>query len=493
MRSSPPSVLKAPPPAERAGMLARENVGPRAPWGRFLRMLAALLAAFVLMLVIALARLRLQKQSDALFVSDPFGYYVYLPSLVIDGDLDLANQFAGQPEQKDHDFYQVIPKTGKVGNPFQVGCAMMWSGFFLLAHGNVLLLRFFGWDIPADGFGLYYELPVYCGIFLLGLVGVFYIYRLVSDLWGQRVGTAATAAIVLASPLAAYLWFDPAISHSTSMCLISMLFYYLHLAHRGQDLRPLIWARIGALCGLIVATRATDIFVGFAVAWIGLSVAFQPTAAGLRPAARRIAGAVASLFATAFLFFLPQMLAWKVIYGHFLVVPQGTGYTEQSWWKPELIDLLFSSRRSLFAWSPLLLVACAGLVLGVVKRQARLICGLLIVLMAAYFISSAPRWWAGCDFGMRRMVDYSVIFALGLGYLFHQYPSLYTRTVFRTMLVLLVAFNWILMVRYFTHDLPEWGYVSWYNLYARTLSYPFRMVAKLMGGDYSIEGGEWHT
>jgi hypothetical protein len=474
--------------------MAADVVEPHAGGGRFsFRLAAVLLTAFALMLVIALGRLRFQKQSDALFVSDPFGYYVYLPSLVVDGDLDLANQLARQPGQQDHTFYQISEKTGRVGNCFQVGCALMWSVFFLLAHGIVLVLRLLGWPIPADGFGLYYEWPVYCGAFLLGMVGVFYIYRLLDQLWGRRVSIAATSAIVLASPLAAYLWFDPGNSPAVSMCLISMLFYYLYQAHRDGDLRPLTWARIGALCGLIIATRAPDIFVGIAVAWVGLSVAFRPTAAGTRPSARTIAGAVASLLAASLLFFLPQMLVWRALYGQFLVVPSGTGYSDQAWSKPDLINVLFSSQRSLFAWSPLMLVACAGLLLGAIRKQTTLIYGLLVVGVAAYFISSMPRWSAGCEFGMRRLVDYSVIFALGLGYLFRQWPSLYTHAGFRALFVVLVLFNWTLMIRYFSHDLPEWGYVSWYDLYGRTLLYPLRLAAKLMGGDHSIEGGEWHT
>src|SRR5437763_13335942 len=57
-------------------------------------------------------------------------YYVYLPSMWLDGDLDLANQYhAG------HNPYQTRKTaTGRPGNFFGIGPALFESPWFLLGH-----------------------------------------------------------------------------------------------------------------------------------------------------------------------------------------------------------------------------------------------------------------------------------------------------------------------------------------------------------------------
>lgn len=439
--------------------------------------LACFGAALGLLALITACRLRLQQQSDAVFVSDGFGYFMYLPSVVIDGDLDLSNQIARQPRQDEHTFYQIVPQTGLPGNPFQVGCAVLWAPLFLLAHGAVLGLRSCGLDLSANGFGYAYELPVLFGTLVLHAIGVYYIYRLVSELWIDCMPGVVVASIVLGTPLAAYIWFEPGMAHGTSMCLISVLFYYLYKAWRDRDLKWTSWAGLGALCGLIAAVRATDVFVGLAVACVGFWLAWNAEPGRSASSRKIVAGAVVAFLVAGFLGFLPQMIAWKAIYGRFLVIPSGTNYERYNWLAPDLLGFLFSSWRGMFSWSPIWLVAVIGLVLGACRRNLLVTSALAGLAAAAYFTSCTPSWWVGCAFGTRRMVDYSVVFALGLAYVFHRWPSGASRTGLRHFLVVPIAFNWLLMVRYFTHHLPEYGHVSWYDLYVGTLLFPLRMLS----------------
>ena len=67
------------------------------------------------------------------------------------------------------------------------------------------------------------------------------------------------------------------------------------------------------------------------------------------------AKASALLAAGSLLGFLPQMLAWHAIYGQWLArSPIGP---VMSWWNPQLLDVLWSSRNGLFAWSPIFIPA----------------------------------------------------------------------------------------------------------------------------------------
>ena len=147
----------------------RRMIDPRG----VLRRSLVVLAASILLVAIALARDQYRQISGSFFVSDGFGYYIYLPSLLIDRDLDLANQLLHQDDQINQRWYDRDPTTGRIGNAFQVGCALLWSPFFLATHA----LNSF-WNDPTHetGFGWHYELPVYYGAFLYALSAILLIH-----------------------------------------------------------------------------------------------------------------------------------------------------------------------------------------------------------------------------------------------------------------------------------------------------------------------------
>jgi hypothetical protein len=442
---------------------------------------AWLLASLTILAVIVAARSPYRNQPDALFVSDGFGYYIYLPSLFLDGDLDFDNQLARQPDQLTHPEYGIVPETGRRGNAFQVGSALLWSPFFLLAHGAVTALRAFGWEIQANGFGFAYELPVYCGSFLYGLLGLWCMKRLLSEIWNEQIGTATTLLIALGTPAAAYLWFEPDMSHILSMSLITVLVFRLHSAHQSLDTRTVTWAGIGLLLGLIMAVRAPDGAVALNVVLVGLAIASRSAPGGTidwSAAARCTAICVA----TAVVAFLPQMLVWKHLYDAYLVVPRASGYERlgMNWFEPDAVGYFVGDRRGMLRWAPLWLLSIAGLIVGLWRGPAILRFGVPALLFILYFNCSIPRWWIGSSFGDRRAVDFTVFFALGLAQILAlRWSSVWKRPAMVTA-VCLCVFNWLLMIRYFGRDLPEQGAVSWSDFYLDTLLFPLQAVGKLL-------------
>jgi hypothetical protein len=448
-------------------------------WRKLSLSLVAAAAALGLLLMIVAARAP-HRKPGALFVSDGFGYYIYLPSVIIDGDLDLTNQIAHQPDQQDHEFYRVNPATGLPGNPFQVGCAICWSPFFLAAHALSRGLLALGYNVPADGFGWIYELAVYCGAFFYGCVGLWYIYRLLKELWDQSVAGIATFYIALSSPLAAYLWFEPDMSHALSMALIAALFYYLYRVWTTDDRRWMMWAFLGVLAGLIAAVRIPDGLVVIGVLCVAVSF-LRGSSPARSPATWPQALRCGIAFTVAAgLAFLPQLLVWKTLYGSFVQIPSGTNYEHMNWSRPDFVGYLFSTRRGILLWTPVFIPAVVGMLLGAWKGPPILRYALAVLVAAIYFNCSLPMWWAGCSFSERRIVDYSVLFALGLGYLLSLRPALVSRYALHTVGLCLCFFNWVLMVRYFTHELPEYGDVSFNELFVGTVNFVARHLGKLV-------------
>jgi hypothetical protein len=437
--------------------------------------------ALALLLAIVVLRAPYRRPGD-LFVADGFGYYMYLPSLFIDGDLDFTNQLAHQPGQDQLPFYRTVDRTGLVANPFPVGAAVLWMPFFLATHLVVQGLCALGFDVPANGFGWAYELPMYCASFGYGLIGLRYMRRLAAELWGGRVAAWATGYVLHGSALAAYLFFTPDLSHILSATVIAVLVYRLYRIDRDRVRTLAAWAGVGALLGLTALLRPTNVVgVAAASAWVaGRVFAIRVSPRGTTHWGQLLkCGAACAV--VAFVCLLPQLLVWKAVFGAWISMPTGTTYERMNWLRPQLWPFLTSTNHGLYSWTPMLLPATVGLFLAVRRGPAVMTVAVLVLLWGVYFNACIRNWWSEFSFGQRRMVDFSVAFVLGLGYLFGRYPRLLDSAAVHAAGLFLCAFNWLLMVRYFAHGLPESGYVSWYDLTVGTLAYPFRVATTGVG------------
>lgn len=429
--------------------------------------------SFLLLFVIIIGRHPFRK-THSLFVSDGFGYYIYLPSIFIDKDLDLENQIKHQPSQLNHWTFAYSSHTKKRGNIFQVGCAVLWAPFFLCAHSLVLFLNKLGFSISSNGFGYWYEIPVYVGSFLYGIMGVTIMLLFLSKLFDYASARYATFFIVFASPLAAYLYFEPDMSHVVSFFLISLFFYCLYSIYQSSQIKNIpekYWFFLGILFGFILLVRVPDALTGL----LALFVCFYINRLNMRSFV--LSGFLFLL--GSFISFIPQLLVWKSLYGSYFVMPPNPFYLKIDWSHPDILNYFFSSRHGLFFWTPILLFSFVGLILGFFKRDLFFKVSALVLIFAFYFNSVIYGWWIGCSFGERRMVDYMVIFSMGLCYLFSNFCFLKNK---KSLLFLsfLVLFNWFLMLRYFTHDLPEYGSVPVADFYVNTLLYPIEFLKSLL-------------
>jgi hypothetical protein len=343
---------------------------------------AALYAVFPL----ALAALYLQPQRVA---SDGIFYYAPLRSLVLDLDLDFENEYRVLGAEPG---YFQRTATGRLPNNFSVGPALLWLPAFLLAHGLGLAGLF-----RPTGFGYPYFTAVATATAIGGFAGVVFVFRLLRSYFGEGVALSATVLLWLSTFHVWYMVFEPSMSHAFAMASVSGL---LLLAQRGiRGGRGFFLG--GAAAGLVAIVRWQNVvFVPAALAFL-LSKQERPTAREL------------ALGAFGFLLVVsPQLLYWKLLYGSFLLVPQGGGYVAPG--SPRIEEVLFSSRHGLLSWAPVLWVAIAGLPRFI--RRAPALGGSLAVstLLALYVNASVFDWWAGASFGSRRFDGALPFFGLGL-------------------------------------------------------------------------------
>jgi hypothetical protein len=120
------------------------------------------------------------------------------------------------------------------------------------------------------------------------------------------------------------------------------------------------------------------------------------------------------LGAGAFLGALPQMLAWKTLYGVFLLEapPHGADFVRLD--HPFVLNTLFSTRHGLLSWTPVLWAGFLGF-LPLAKRRPALGLPLVLPLLSMTYVNMCSGdWWAGGSFSNRRFDSLLPVLALGL-------------------------------------------------------------------------------
>lgn len=320
-------------------------------------------------------------------------YYYWLPSVVIDGDLDFTNQLAvsGTLDATARTEALALPRTrtGLLANKYPPGWALGSLPFFLVAHAFA----------PADatGFEPVYLVAVWLGQLLYAGFGVWLAIRIVSRYQPAAIATIAVLVTWLASPLVYYQSARLGMSHSQVFTLAMLTFWTAFRLWDGDN-RPRTWALLGFAAALLVVTRnvalvylAWPLFVG----WRRLRSA---------PAAAALAGGAAIPL-------LVQIAAWKVLYGSWIVYSYGGERFDFA--ELHLAEVFWSARHGWFHWHPLLL---PGIVVFVAWMWRRIEGRAWLLSLAAVVLLNAawPVWWLGSSFGHRGFEVATLFAAIGL-------------------------------------------------------------------------------
>jgi len=333
--------------------------------------------------------------------ADAAYYYAYLPSLVLDGDLDLANQY-----QVTRNWYRLGPTPlGRPGNVFGVGPAVFALPAFVVGHGLAIAAGarrdgFSGWETTLV---LWTAIPASLGAMLLAA-------RLARRRVGSAgAGLAGAIAAGLAGPLGYYAVRQPGYAHPFAALFATLLIERWDASFHGRTgPRSLgTWLVLGAAAGAAALSRPQ-----LAIWALILPVAaFDDLRRRGAVSAGRLVARWAAGAAVASVVFLPQLVVWKLLHGAWYVVPQGAGFLR--WDAPAWSETLFSSRNGLLPWAPLY----APMLLGVValaRRGVRLPLALLLGLFGQAVVNGAAwDWWAGGSFGGRRFDSCYAVFAVG--------------------------------------------------------------------------------
>jgi hypothetical protein len=337
--------------------------------------------------------------------ADASYYYVYLPSLFLDGDLDFGNQYSVTKN-----FYRFRPTPlRRPGNVFGIGPAIYQAPAFLVGHAIAIAN-----DERGDGFSTWETGLAMSTSLVFSLGAVLLVMRLVR----RRVGDGPASVIgPLLAMFAGTLWYysirQPGYAHPYAAFATAWLIERWDASYDREAARSWkTWLHLGVAMGaamlarpqlalwgiVLVAALIDDVRKRGELPWKSLVVRWA------------IGGAAVLVV------FSPQLFAWKFLYGSWYTVPQGDGFMR--WDDPAWTEVLFSSRNGLFAWAPLYLPMLVGLAFTTARRRLASLL-LLGFILQAIVNGAVWDWWGGGSFGGRRFDSTFVLFALGASALLH--------------------------------------------------------------------------
>jgi hypothetical protein len=338
-------------------------------------------------------------RAGPVFRADSAAYYVYLRSAAFDRDLDFANEWRTWG-------YAEGPRTptGLTRNTNSVGPALLWSPFYAVAHGYVLLDRAIATGAyAANGYSPPYRRAPALGTLTAVLLGAWLLTRMLSRHFGPAVAVLAVTGAVLATPILYYAFVVPTMSHGLAFAASAALVWAWDRAQRSPSLGA--WIVLGACFGVMTLVRWQALVLAALLVPLALS--------GLLQRKARLGWLVAGGL-IALLMFVPQLIAWKVLYGAWITIPLGGGYVD--WTSPRWLDTLVSANHGLFSWTPVALIGVVGLVGGLVSAPL-LHSGALLSFVAIAWVNGGVSDWAGADaFGARRYDVVVPFLALGLAH-----------------------------------------------------------------------------
>jgi hypothetical protein len=353
--------------------------------------------------------LALQLQLGARLQSDGFYYFAYLRSIAFDRDVNFMNDYR-MLGLGDKTYLFQPTRTGHAESAWTIGPAILWAPFFATGHLVATRLQAAGAAVSTDGTSFPYRQAVCIGSLFYGLLGCWFAYRFTRSFFPAHLAAAAVALTMSGSFMIWYLVKEPSMTHAASMACVAG-FTWMWAATR--DRRSLTaWAVLGLLAGLMALVRWQNALFALLPAIDALQSLVRAGRAGDRRALRDAAAGSAAFLVCAIIGFLPQMLAWKSIYGS-LIARSPVG-PEIRWTDPHLVDILWSARNGLFTTTPILYLAAIGLAAFALARPAIGLPAIAVTLVMIYFNACIQDWWGSAGFGGRRFDGVIPIFCLGL-------------------------------------------------------------------------------
>jgi hypothetical protein len=390
---------------------------------------------------------------------DGVGYYAYVRSLFIDGDLHFKNEYmAGNIDfvegVESQDAEHFLTKTGHYVNQWSVGPSIMWSPFFLIAHLSTKFLNLTGSNIASDGYSLLYRYAMAIGTLIYGFMGLLLIFHILNRYFSGITAFLTVLTLLFASSLPVYFYFQPSMSHAHSLFSVSLFFLMFQRARGGFTLKQsLLLGLSGGL--MIIVYYVNAIFLIFPLIFYLSKLGSEELDKLIKKSAMFLSGLVGAL--------LPHFIVKMIIYGSFL----RTGYEWQEWYflKPKVLSVLFSPLHGFLSWTPVFVFSLIGLFLFYRRDKMLALLASITFVIFTYIISSFSTWHGISSFGNRFFISCYPILSIGLAEFISRIKNTRLRSILYPVLVFLCFWNLGFIFQWGTGLVSKRAPVNWSTVF----------------------------
>ena len=402
-----------------------------------------LLLGLLLSLFYSYLFLRFNKQT---INGDGQGYYSFLPAVFIYHDLTSPDLNLYEPDRQ----YLSFPAFHQVGNgeyinKYPIGLAILWLPAFLLA---IIISAFLA--LPIDGYNIIFQFliglstPIYLS-FGLGILLYILIKQLKLLPW---VSWITIAVILLGTNLINYGVAEVTMSHAYAFFLMALNIYLIIKWHQKPSNKLSLF--LGLIMGLQTLVRLSNVII--ILLWIFYGIwsrqSFSQKIKLWQKNYKRIV-----IILLGFLFLISFQLAYfYLITGklwYFAYIGEYFNLSNPAWY-----GALFSYRKGLLFWSPIIWLTALG-VININKIKQWFWATLIFLTLGTYFIASWHMWWYGDSYGHRAFIDYYPLIAIWMAHGLTQIWKTKLKYLILPVVIFLVSLNLFLTQKYWRGELPR--------------------------------------
>ncbi len=351
-------------------------------------------------------------------------------------DFDKFNELLQQYKPSET-FYQAIQwKNGNWVMRYPCGAAVLYSPFYFLSDSICGFTNY-----AQDGFSKPYQWGILLGCAFYTCLGLFFIKKILSLYFNQIITSITLVVLVVGTNY----FFNVAchggnaMTHNLLFTLYAILIYNSILWHKQFQIKRLI---VVAICmGLCFILRATEILCVLFPLLYGVynKETFFNKVKIIRVYANQFFIGVIIILAIAFI----QFSYWKYVSGSFFINPYGASNPGEGLelFKPHIIESLFSFRKGLFIYSPLLILAFVGFFYLYRAKKSLFASTFIYFVISFYVITCWSCWWYGACYGNRALIPTYVALSLPLGFCIERILKNRFKVLFLGVMYLLVGFN----------------------------------------------------
>jgi hypothetical protein len=382
------------------------------------------------------------ENKNKIIYVDVLHYYAYLPATFIHHDLTLKFTRTNNTYYSQYFWPRVLPNDNLIILT-TMGMSYMYAPFFIAVHYP---LKWIG--EVATGYSPPYKIALIISCIFWFTIGLYFLRKLLLRYFSDQVTAFTLIAIVLATNLFYYTTDEPAMSHAYSFALYALFICFVDSWFKKPKTGYSI--AIGFLIGVIALIRPSNAVIVVLLLFWGVD-SFKSLGERLKLFIRQYPQVLIMLAAT-ILTWIPQVIYWKYVSGHYFVFTYGEK-GKFFFDNPQFFRVLMGFRKGWLIYTPIMVLALVGFIPLWKKYKSIFWPVALFFIFNLWIVCSWWLWWYGGSYGMRALIESYAIMALPMAAFFSwitQHNKLKGTVLASGIVLFFAAHNFFQITQYHT-------------------------------------------